>query len=104
MPLDQGLVDSVGNENIKVGAGMPSAVLSLSLQNAVSHQNRMNVIAEAATGNIVRRMTELDPAEAAGILKTTQGDLGAQLGALIAAISSNQQASKTAGNTPPVTP
>lgn len=104
MPADQGLIDSVSNANTKTIAEAGAHAMAQIFQSQAASFNRLNVIAEAATGNIVRRMTELDPAEAASVLKTTQGDLAAQLGSLIAAISSGQQQSKTAGNTPPVTP
>lgn len=104
MAADQGLIDSVANDNTKTVAGQPAVLANLALSNLVAHQGRLQLIAEAAIGNIVRRLSELDTAEAAGILKTTQGDLAAQMAALIASISSGQQQSKTAGNTPPVTP
>lgn len=104
MALNENVVDAVTNENFKVGAGGPAFYLNLAMGDAVSHQRSMNSIREAAVGNIVRRMTELDPSESAAILKTTQGDLAAQLASYMAVIANAQQTSKTAGNTPPVTP
>lgn len=103
MPADQGIIDSVSNDNVKTVAGQPAVLANLSLQNLVAHQNRMHIIAEAATGNIVRRMTELDPSEAASILKTTQADLPAQVAGLAEAIAAIQQQMKGAQTTPPPT-
>jgi ABC-type transporter Mla subunit MlaD len=103
MPADQGILDSVTNDNLKTVAGQPAVLSNISLQNLIAHQARVFAIAEAALGNITRRMSELDPSEAASILKTTQGDLAAQIGALAAAISGSQQLTKGAQTTPPPT-
>jgi hypothetical protein len=104
MAADQGLIDSVSNDNTKTVAGQPAILANVALANQVSHQNRMLVIAEAAVGNIVRRLTELDPSEAASVLKTTQGDLAAQMTALLSSLATGQQSTKVAQTTPPTTP
>ena len=97
------LISSVADANEKTVAEGPAQYLVLAFGNAVAHQNRLNILAEAALGNMTRRMSELDPAEAASILKTTQGDLAAQLAALAASLAGSQQGAKTAQTTPPVT-
>ena len=82
MAADQGLIDSIANENNKIGAGAPahyaaSAMQGHSaLQNQVNaHLSRLNMIAEtalqngiaisqAATASAVKSLTELDAVEA----------------------------------------
>lgn len=82
MPADQGLVDSVANENTKVGAGAPSHYAASGMRShavqqeaQVAHLTRLNMIAEtalqngiaisqAATASAVRALTELDAVEA----------------------------------------
>jgi len=93
MPLNESVVDDVANTNFKAVAGR-TALLSnnaaelgnLALANAVSLQQQMNAVAMAATGKMVELIASLDPSEALG---------NAVVG---------QEASKVAGNTPPVTP
>ena len=80
------VVDSVTIGNVKAIAEANAVAMNLATQNLVAHQNRLQIIAEAATGQIVKRLTETDIAEAGGLSTLLQ------------------QASKTAGNTPPVTP
>ena len=99
------ITDAVSTDNVKTIAGAPAFYAQLAMGNAVSHQQAMNQILIAATGNITRRLTELDPAEAVSILKTATGsDVGALLANLLAVLSSGQEAVKTAQTTPPVTP
>lgn len=101
--LDQS--ESVAATNLKVIGDGPAVYTNLAYGNAVSHQQSMNAIAAAATGNIVRNLTEVDPMQAISVLKATSGnDLAQQLGALLAALSSNQIGAKVAGATPPPTP
>jgi len=82
MPSDQGILDSVANENTKVGAGAPAHYAAAAMeghsayQTAVNaHLTRLNMIAEtalangisisqAATGSIIKSLTELDAVEA----------------------------------------
>ena len=97
MALSQEIMDAVANSNFK-------AMAEMQLTNALAHQNRVNVIAETALATNLERMSTLDPTEAAGITGVMSGDLSEIIGQLGAAVASIQQYSKTAGNTPPVTP
>ena len=96
MAADQGLVDSVANENSKIGAGAPSHYGASLMQAHAAHLSRLNIIAEnalqnaivvaqAATAAATRAFTELDTVEALG--NTVLG----------------QQAAKVAQSTPPET-
>ena len=80
------VVDSVTMTNVKAIAEANAVAMNLATGNLVSHQNRLQLIAEAATGQIIKRLTETDVSESIGLSVLAQ------------------QASKTAGNTPPVTP
>ena len=75
MPADQGLVDSVANDNVKVVAGGPSNYLSTLPQVHVGHLAALSQIREtalgswvalmnAATGSVIKSLTELDAVEA----------------------------------------
>lgn len=93
MALNEDVVQSVTNANFKTIADQPSldannlrALQAMAFQNAIAHQQAMNTLLVAATGKITELIATVDVAEAAGLTPVAQ------------------QASKTAGNTPPVTP
>jgi hypothetical protein len=75
MAADQGLIDSVANENTKIGAGGPSHWTNGRMQADVAHTRRVDIIAEdalsqnlmlsrAATGAMLKALVELDAVEA----------------------------------------
>jgi len=110
------VVDSVTIDNVKTIAGsaaaananlaqMAASAAGLSIQNAVSQQQAMQQISNAIVTQAVNLLLNADPSEAISVSKEMSGnDLGQQLAQLLAVIASNQQSSKAAGNTPPVTP
>lgn len=105
MALSPEIVESVANTNLKNLGEAPAFHAAISMGNAVAHQQAMQQIQLAAVGSIVKSLTEVDPTEAVAVLKATSGnEVASQLSALLAALASGQQSSKTAGNTPPVTP
>lgn len=77
--------EALAVENLKTVAGAPAVMQNLALANAVSHQQAMNAISQAATGKIVESIIATSPSEG---------------GAAIAAL---QQLMKGAQTTPPVT-
>jgi hypothetical protein len=104
MPINEEIVSSVAIGNVKTIAEAGAHSIALAMENAVAHQNRMNVIAESAVGNIVKNLTEVDPAQAVAILKATSGnEVAATIAQLAAALASNQQGVKAAQTTPPPT-
>lgn len=104
MPVNESVVDAVSINNVKTLGEAAAHSTALAFENAVSHQNRMNIIAESAVGNIVKNLTEVDPAQAVAILKATSGnEVAATIAQLAAALSSGQQGTKAAQTTPPVT-
>lgn len=104
MPVNETVVDAVAINNVKTLGEAASHSMALAMENAVSHQNRMNIIAESAVGNIVKNLTEVDPAQAVAILKATSGnEVAATIAQLAAALASNQQSVKAAQTTPPPT-
>jgi len=86
MPVNESVIDAVTATNFKSIAEANAVAMNLSVQNAVSNQQAMNQIQQAAVGKVVELLVSTDISEAAALT------------ALV------QQASKTAGNTPPVTP
>ena len=78
---------------------------ALAAQNAVSGQQRMQSISEAATTAAVDKLLHADPVEAVALNKIMTGnDVAAQMQSLLAALNSGQQGVKSAQTTPPVTP
>ena len=105
MGADQGLVDSVANDNTKAIAGKLAAVSAESFQDYAAHRNRMNMAAEVAFQQWAKSAQDMDPKEALSIVEGMKGsdtlpELMTQLGAVIAQL---QQVTKTAQTTPPVT-
>ena len=107
MALDPGTLDAVNNANFKTIAEAASVGLSQALaiaaQNAASHQNRVNVLAEAALAAALKNQTELDPSEAAAIRKVDNADLAKVLAELGSSIAGIQQLMKGAQTTLPET-
>jgi hypothetical protein len=107
MALDQGTLDAVNNSNFKTIAEAAAVGLAQSMalqaQNAASHQNRVNVLAEASLAQALKNQTELDPSEAAAIKKVDNADLAKVLGELGASIAGIQQLMKGAQTTLPET-
>ncbi len=79
-------LDTINNTNLKTIAEAGSFAQAQAMQNMVSHQNRLNIIAEAATGKVAELLATTDISEG---------------GAMVAML---QQLMKGANTTPPVTP
>lgn len=102
--LPDDIRESVAVSNLKTLGEALSASITLSVQNAVSHQQRVNAIAEGALQAWTKNMSEVDPIQAVSTLKTLTGnDLAQQLAQLSAAIAQIQQGIKGAQTTPPPT-
>ncbi len=96
MALDQGVLDAVTNSNFKTIAEMGTV-------NALGHQNRLQLLAEASLGQILNKMNSLDPTEAAAITGVVSSDLAEKLGELTGVIATAQQQMKGAQTTLPET-
>ena len=94
--LDPAVLAAVANGNFKTIAEMGT-------YNALAHQNRVNVLAEASLGQILNRMNSLDPEEAASISGVVSSDLAEKIGELSGAVASAQQLMKGAQTTMPQT-
>ena len=103
MALNQDIVESVANLNFKALADQAVITTNLIAQNAASHQNRVNVLAEGALGNVMKNLTEFDVAESQAIATAVDSRLAPHLSSLAAAIASIQQNAKVAQSTPPTT-
>ena len=72
--------------------------------NATASAQRLNEIANVASGVLLKRIAEVDVVEAAATKKAGEaGDLPSLMVSLNSAIAAIQQAVKTAVTTPPVT-
>ena len=96
MALNETILEAVANSNFK-------AMAEMQLTNALSHQNRVNLIAESSLGTILERMNTLDVSEAAGVAGVVNADLAEIIGQLSGAVASAQQLMKGAQTTPPET-
>lgn len=85
MPADQGLIDAVASENIKVGAGGPSFWMNLAMKGAVDSENHAARTTGLLHGALGKKIVELDTAES------------------LAEAIVGQQATKVAQTTPPQT-
>jgi len=94
--LNADIVESVANSNFKT-------MSELAVQNALGHQNRLQILAEKALAKSLESMDTVDVPEGLGIAAAQRGDLAKQLSDLASAIASIQQYSKTAALTPPPT-
>jgi hypothetical protein len=103
MPVNEQVVDSVSSANLKALGDAPAFQMGLSYANAVSHQNRLNILAETAVASAIRSVATTPMEEAAGSTVEQHSALPGLISALLAALSSNQQAAKVAQTTPPVT-
>lgn len=103
MPVNEQVVDSVTSTNLKSLGDAPAFYQNMGFANAVSHQNRLNILAETAVASAIRSVATTPMEEAAGSSVEQSGSLPGLIAALLAALSSNQQAAKVAQTTPPVT-
>ena len=88
--LEDAVVDAVANSNFKNMAEM-------GILNALSHQNRMNILAETLLSKAVEHVHSTSVPEGLGIAAAQRGDVAKLMAELLAAV-------KTGGNIPPVTP
>ena len=96
MALSEDIIEAVANANFK-------SMAELGVQNALSHQHRLNLIAESSLGAILERMNTLDPTEAAGVSGVVAADLAEVIGQLSGAVANAQQLMKGAQTTNPET-
>ena len=101
--------------NVKTVGEVTAQATAMAIQNAVANQQRqqdnstssaqrLNEIANQATGVLLKRIAEVDVVEAAATRKAGEtGDLPSLLVSLNSAIAAIQQAVKGAITTPPTT-
>jgi hypothetical protein len=94
--LDPGIMQSVINSNFKTLAEQVAT-------NVASHQQRLQLIAEASVGQILNKMNGLDPTEAVAVSAVSQSDLAKQIAQLSGAVAGIQQMMKGAQTTRPET-
>lgn len=104
-------MEAVAVANVKTVAEMAAwstaqvmASHAQAVSNAVSHQKRLDILAEQYLAKAMKGADEVDPSEAAATLKLLTGnDLANTMSALGTAIAQIQQLVKGAQTTPPVT-
>jgi hypothetical protein len=97
MALDESIIQSVANANFKTMAELP-------IQNAISHQQAMQMIREKSVAKSLEQMDTVQVPEGLGLAAAQRGDLPKVITEIIGALASAQQGTKTAQTTPPVTP
>jgi hypothetical protein len=96
MPLDDSILAAVANSNFK-------SMAELAVQNSLSHQNRLQILAEKALAKSLESMDTTDIMEGMGSAAAQRGDLAKVLAELAGSIASAQQQLKGAQTTPPTT-
>ena len=103
MAADQGIIDSVSNVNTKTFGDGPSFYAQLAMGDAVSHQRRTQLIAEAGTSAAVKNLLTISPEQAQADATVSEGGLPGLITSLVAALASAQVQTKVAQSTPPET-
>jgi len=104
MPLNETIVDTVSVGNLKTIGEMHDVQLYRQRENAISHDQRMDKIAEFHLAAHSKAMVETDASEAYANKQQFTGDAGADvLVRLLSALNSGQQGAKVAQTTPPET-
>lgn len=94
---DPKIVDTLSIEDLKTTGTAGASAIALSIQNSVANQQRqqdnttaaaarMNDLANAAAGTMLKRMGELDITEASAVKKVDEAGLARQIAELHAAI------------------
>lgn len=96
MALDPGVLDAVTNANFK-------SIAEQATINMLGHQNRLQLLAESSLGQILNKMNNLDPTEAAAISGVVSSDLSDKISQLSASVANSQQLMKGAQTTLPET-
>jgi hypothetical protein len=111
MPLDPTIVDDVANTNFKVIAGTPASLANTVATHSATNAGRMLAISadaqatsSAASGMLQKRIVEVDAPEAEALATLARSSDPAEALAQLLVTAVGQILSKTAGNTPPVTP
>lgn len=114
-------LDTINNTNLKVIAENPSWTLAqkqandishakrtdqlaeLALQNAISHQNRINTLSESYVGGMLEKSVSIDPAEAVSSAKMFKGESDSAILSLLTQLNGGQIGAKIAQSTAPET-
>lgn len=112
--VDPVVVDSVASANFKTLGDGPAFYTGLAHGNAVSHQNRlqqlaesslarMQILAETAVASAIRSVAVTPQEEAGADATEKHSDLAALVSSILGALASGQQAAKVAQSTSPET-
>ena len=96
MAIDEGMMDSITNANLKVLAESAT-------QNMLSHQNHANMLAQSSLAQMLNKLNGLDAREATSIIKVDESGLAKQVADMGMAISSIQSLLKGAQTNNPQT-
>ena len=72
MPINETILDTIAITALTTIPAASSHAFGLSFANQSSHQGAMNTLSVACTGSIVKRLVEMDVAEAAAIVPLVQ--------------------------------
>ena len=97
MALNETILEAVANANFKSNA-------EFATQSLLSHQMRLQILAEKALAKSLEAMDTTSVPEGLGIAAAQRGDLAKVISDLAAALSAAQIEVKAGQSTPPVTP
>ena len=92
--------DALAIGSICTIATSPSFAMANLYQHQVNHARRLDSMAEASLGAMLRDFVDLDPVEVLSLRKLFQGDADSSILSLLTQLSAGQQATKVAQSTP----
>jgi hypothetical protein len=81
-------------------ASSPAVAMANLYQHQVNHARRLDTMAEASLGAILKDFATTDPVEVLSISKLFKGDADSNIASLLAQLSAGQEAGKIAQSTP----
>ena len=98
--VDPQVVDALTIGTVKtVGEAASFAMASL-FQHQVNHARRLDSLAEAHLGKVLKNFSSVDPIEAVSASKLFKGEADSGLASILAQLASGQIGAKTAQSTP----
>jgi len=102
--LDPRTHDAVANSHYVAVGGTPAIIANAMNQSMAVHQNATYLIREGVLSEGLGQRAGADPAQSVSQARVLSSDLAGEISRLMGALGAGQVVSKTAGNTPPVTP
>jgi len=98
--VDPQVVDALTIGNVKTVGEAASFAMASMFQHQVNHARRLDSLAEAHLGKVLKNFASVDPIEAVSASKLFKGEADSGLASILAQLASGQIGAKTAQSTP----